>query len=233
MKIQSSDSNPAKGFTLVELLVTITIIITLAALSFMGVTRAKNSASGAVDANDMRAIGVSIQMFAADKGGLLPTTRSGVSPRYVNDTGSLLYSIAPYLGRETPQLGEFYPELAAASWQKATVGKNSAPAMLIHQNAFTGAGKFMGTNPMRPTPSTSTFGYPGGAAPKSISAVMGMINPATCLMMTEVDKLHPEFKVSEPSWLSEVPEGMAHGTYRLGLYWDGHVGQLDVNLKAK
>ena len=51
--------------------------------------------------------------------------------------------------------------------------------------------------------------------------------------VSEVDKLHPEFKASQPSWLPEVPEGMAHGTYRLGPYWDGHVGQLDVNLKAK
>jgi hypothetical protein len=138
-------------------------------------------------------------MYAGDKNGYLPTTRSGVSPKYVNDAGTLLYSIAPYLGRENPQLGEFFPELAAASWQKATVGKNNAPSMLIHQVGFTGPGKYVGSNPMRPTPATTTFGYPGGVAPKTISAVMSSVNPATSLMMTELDKLHPEFKASQPS----------------------------------
>lgn len=48
-----------------------------------------------------------------------------------------------------------------------------------------------------------------------------------------VNSMHPAFKASQPNWINEVPAGMAHGTYRLDLHWNGHVGQWDVNLKTK
>lgn len=68
-----------RGFTLVELLVTITIIIVLAALSFMGITRAKEAAQRSGSAANLRQFSAAITGFAADNNGFLPATRNGSS----------------------------------------------------------------------------------------------------------------------------------------------------------
>lgn len=66
-----------RGFTLVELLVTITIIIVLAALSFMGITRAKESAQRSGSTANLRQFSVAMTGFAAENNGFLPATRNG------------------------------------------------------------------------------------------------------------------------------------------------------------
>ncbi len=70
-------SSAKHGFTLVELLVTITIIIVLAALSFMGITRAKEAAQRSGSAANLRQFSVAITGFASDNNGFLPATRNG------------------------------------------------------------------------------------------------------------------------------------------------------------
>ncbi|MCU0796564.1 MAG: type II secretion system GspH family protein [Akkermansiaceae bacterium] len=221
------------GFTLVELLVAIVIVSILSLLAFFGVRSAKERASAAVDANDMRNIWVGVQSFTADNNGKLPTTMSGISPTYRRSAVTLSTVLAPYLGFEDATDGQFMPVFAAASWQSAT-NNPTGPSLLVHQEIYVGKGKKWTGNPMRPSPSQFSFGYPGSRAPRTMAAVMGAMSyPADALMLSEIDRKHPEFKVSKPSWLADVPENLAHGSYRLGLYWDGHVGKLDEDLKPK
>lgn len=69
------NSKVRRGFTLVELLVVIAIIIILAALSFMGVGRAREIAQRAGSAAKLRDLSVAITGFTADNSGFLPATR--------------------------------------------------------------------------------------------------------------------------------------------------------------
>ena len=105
----------------------------------------------------------------------------------------------------------------------------------VRETLPAGAGK--PDSQSRPDPNFTPFGYPyapGKRDPMTLTAAMGrMSDPSACLMLTEVDKLHPNFRGSTPGWFDSLPEGMAHSGYRLGLYWDGHVSKLDLELNPK
>jgi prepilin-type N-terminal cleavage/methylation domain-containing protein len=59
---------PGRGFTLVELLVVIVIVVTLAAIGFTLALRMKKSANQAITTANLRQIGVAMITFTADKG---------------------------------------------------------------------------------------------------------------------------------------------------------------------
>ena len=61
-----------KGFTLTELLVVITIIVVLAALSTIGVSKLRSSARGATCTSNLRQIAAAMLSYATDKNGQLP-----------------------------------------------------------------------------------------------------------------------------------------------------------------
>jgi prepilin-type N-terminal cleavage/methylation domain-containing protein/prepilin-type processing-associated H-X9-DG protein len=67
----------AGGFTLIELLVVISIIGILGAIAFPMIFTAKESARRAVCMNNLRQIGMAIQMYAADHGGKTPPQPRG------------------------------------------------------------------------------------------------------------------------------------------------------------
>ena len=220
------------GFTLVELMVVITIIAVLVALSFAGYRRLKRNASAMVDANDMRTIYGGIHMYTEDNNGFLPVTWAGVSPVYNPSAQNLTTALAPYLGVDDPKNGHFFKEMASENFQKET-NDESGPSLLVLHRVYSGKGRV--ENPGRPSPSFQPFGYPNPyRAPMRLSAAISkMGNPAMRLMITENDKAQPGYENSTPGWFDKLPEGMAHGSYRLGLYWDGHVGKLDINLQPK
>lgn len=61
-----------KGFTLTELLIVITIIVILAALSFVGVSRIRSAARGATCVSNLRQVGGALVAYAIDNSGQLP-----------------------------------------------------------------------------------------------------------------------------------------------------------------
>lgn len=222
------------GFTLTELMVVILIIVVLASLGFTGYKRLRTNASAVVDANDMRTIYSAITMYSADNNGFLPTSYNGVGPIYTEGKKGLVNSIHPYLGVDDPEDGHYFEELAAENFKKAR-GEDSGPSLLIMANVYSGKGR--PDDVSRPSPSFNPFGYPSGNGkkdPMKLSAALSkMGSPAQRLMMTENDKVHPNYNGSTPGWFNGLAEGMAHGSYRLGVYWDGHVGKLDIDLNAK
>ncbi|MGB6221044.1 MAG: prepilin-type N-terminal cleavage/methylation domain-containing protein [Haloferula sp.] len=220
------------GFTLVELMVVITIIVVLVSLSFAGYRRLKSNASAMVDANDMRTIHTAIHMYAEDNNGFLPVTWAGVSPVYRPNAKDLTTALAPYLGANNPKSGHFFKEMASENFQKEA-NDNHGPSMLVMHDVYSGKGRVK--NPGRPSPMFQPFGYPNPyRAPMRLSAAVSkMGNPAMRLLITENDQAQPNYARAKPGWYDKLPEGMAHGSYRLGLYWDGHVGKLDINLLPK
>jgi len=100
------------GFTLVEVLVTITIIIVLAALSFIGVTRMRFSAAKATTVSQMRQIGIAALTWGSEKNNGEPFYVANGSGDYCDESftgpnpalspgnpAKLLYA------RETPEQG--------------------------------------------------------------------------------------------------------------------------------
>lgn len=72
--IRTSTHTPdmRKGFTLVELLVVITIIITLAAVSFVMVTKMRKNADAAKQTSIMHEIGPLLMLFTTENNGQIP-----------------------------------------------------------------------------------------------------------------------------------------------------------------
>lgn len=221
------------AFTLVEMLVSISIIVVLATIGFLSMKKAKESASAAVDAGEMRQISAAVMLYTSDNNDILPVTSGGVGPLYNERGKSLSMRCAPYLGYTDMEDGHFMKEFASANWQSARKGEGNGPAMLAMHRVYTGKGK--PKNIKNPDPYCLPFGYPNwngrqrdGMQLSAALAKMG--DPANRLMLIEIDLLIPNF--GNPGWKDTVPEGMAHGTYRLGLFWDGHVGRLNVNLES-
>lgn len=63
----------------------------------------------------------------------------------------------------------------------------------------------------------------------TLSAALSRIDPSRTGAITDVDQLHPDAKGA--GWLSDVPDGMAHGTYRLAVYFDGSSRKVNVTNK--
>jgi len=82
----------ARGFTLLELLVAITIIAILASLLLPALNRAKQAAKTTTCLNNLRQWGLATQMFAAENDDLLPEDGS---PNAINKDGHGWYNDLP------------------------------------------------------------------------------------------------------------------------------------------
>ena len=84
-----------RAFTLIELLVVLTIIGLLAALLFPVFARARERARQTVCESNLHQIGLAIQMYQADHGGILPET-FGDTSKIAADNRPALDPLLPY-----------------------------------------------------------------------------------------------------------------------------------------
>jgi prepilin-type N-terminal cleavage/methylation domain-containing protein len=222
---------PPRGFTLTEILVVIAIIAVLAAIGFMSISSLNKSANAAKDASTLRQIWNGIQMYSGDQNDLMPgplfTRQSPIYNRPIptnpREWRRLSDCVAPYLGYDSSKQGDFI-EPMAASWQKTPLARN-APSLYMQQKLPIGDGQTT-RNP---------WGIPAPASvdmrsPMRMSTVMSQPLASRTWAITEFDQLHPE--ISDPDLKKGTPDGMTHGKFRLGVYFDGSVGKLDTNNKA-
>ncbi len=80
------------AFTLIELLVVIAIIAILASMLLPALTRAKEKGRQAACCNNLRQLGLALQLYADDQNGWLPTTTHGGSTN-----ASWIYQLSPYV----------------------------------------------------------------------------------------------------------------------------------------
>jgi len=92
---------PPAGFTLIELLLVIAIIAILAAMLLPALSQAKKRAQVTYCMNSLRQIGLAVQMYGDDNGGVLvPTSFLNSSGNFFPWFGQLL----PYLGRNNSNI---------------------------------------------------------------------------------------------------------------------------------
>lgn len=218
MKFHPFPPSRRQGFTLVELLVTITIIAVLATLGFMGSKSFIKRAAAVKDVTNMRNLWSGIVLYAGENSDKLPGPINGGQRAVYGlaSTGRISFYIAPYLGYDDPQTGDFL-EAMASSWQKTTSARN-APCYFIRSDV-----------PVSPDPGATTFqpwGYPGKSKPITMSAALSKMDPARTWAITDLDQLHPDAQGA--GWISELPTDMAHGTYRLAMFFDGSGDKVNV-----
>lgn len=220
------------GFTLVELLVTITIVALLAALSFAGASLFLKRAAAVRDASTLRQISGCLNMYASDNNDYLPGPLfTGQTPVFnktlstnIKEFRRLAECFAPYLGKQDPKSGEVITGMTS-SWQKTPEQQNS-PAFYMQQRLPMGEG----------TSFQNPWGKPAPAAaeervPMKLQTVLAQHKADRTWAMTELDQLHPEIGTAD--WKSRIPAKMIHGDYRLALYFDGSVGKVNQNNSPK
>lgn len=80
LEFRSAAGRHPRGFTLVELLVVILIVVVLAALTFTGVTRMRQGARTATCMSNVKQVGMALLMHAGDNGNKLISLQPGKDP---------------------------------------------------------------------------------------------------------------------------------------------------------
>lgn len=102
-------SNHSKrGFTLVEILVTITILVTLAGITFLIATRAKQSALSAKTINNLREIGVCAGLWMSDNNNFFPPAwdnTNGANRSYAQVFDPYMHGVETFRSLESRFIG--------------------------------------------------------------------------------------------------------------------------------
>jgi len=133
-------SQPGKGgFTLVELLVAIAIVMVLAALAFVVIRSSTASAHRATCVNIMRQYGLAMNGYLGDNHNMLPSIQVNLQkPFYRHPTDHHIFAkMYPYLGLERQSKPTALPdELVCPAWRKRFPNWNSDGTGTVAGNAY-------------------------------------------------------------------------------------------------
>lgn len=215
-------SKHSRGFTLVELLVVITIIIVLAAMVFSLSSRAINNAHKTVCISNFRNIGNALQMYVTEKNGLLPgPLNTGQSALYNKDSRSLVTYIGPYM--EEPRDSSAGPYLIAnygcPSLMKRVKNSSIGSPPIVYrledrQNKLL-------DNLTPPNDISYPWGYAAGTIPKRLD----QINPRSAGIVRAITEQN---QALGGTWTNNGAMEAAHLKESMALFWDFSVRAVNI-----
>jgi prepilin-type N-terminal cleavage/methylation domain-containing protein len=221
-----------QGFTLTELLVAIAVIAILAGLLLSALSMAKEKSYRTQCINNLKQLGLGVQMYADDHRDQLPgPIWQGLPEAYDNvDTTRLSYYIATYMGLPAPQATPQLNPLArcpsaAHKWTSAPGGTplmaRNTPLSYIVSLYITNVTSGVITRP---------FGYPYASPPyvapdEAPKHMHELANPSLCWAVTDADQQNASRKGPYYNYLAPHP---VHGHVRNQLFFDWHITAVPV-----
>jgi prepilin-type N-terminal cleavage/methylation domain-containing protein len=209
-----------KGFTLMELLVVISLVAILAALATSGLMRALKAGDRTKAVAQIRQIGIALMVYVADHDGNLPgPMKSGQGALYEPEaTDQLAGALGPYLGVQEPETATVVPTFLPPAYVKAMsqVPAEEARPYVLNISASTTGGTIR----------------PWGSAAAPVENPMRLLAvPTSTWALVDADQLNPQ--VQGQPWAGKTPNKIVHGSQRLALFFDGSAGPIDSSLLKK
>jgi len=199
-----------RGFTLIEILVVLSVVLVLACLIFPAWQSFQAQGDRVGGISQMRQIGLALFQYAGDQGGRLPgPMKSGQGARYrPAQPDQLATALGMYLGvsdlEQDSLLRMFLPPALVRAMGRERASSANPFVMNISAKA-----NGQGIKP-----------WGSSAAPVASPMLLSAITPGVWAFC-DADQLHP--LVAGQPWASKTPSGIIHGTQRLALYFDGRV----------
>lgn len=223
MPMKNKNPKYAQGFTLVELLVVITIVAILAALVFTLSSKAINSAEKAVCITNLRGVGNALQICITERNGILPgplntgqsALYSPVQARLPDKGRSLVNYIGPYMEgiRDSDTEAYLISNYGCPSLMKK-VKENSVAKPAILYRLEDRQNKLMDNALPRANDISYPWGYNAGILPKRLDE----ISPQSASKVRMITEQNTTLGVG--GWPNGGATGPAHGTQTMAIYWD-------------